>query len=189
MLDETPLEDQVVVVDYDPAWPAAYAAEKAAICRALDGLAIVDIQHIGSTSIPGLRAKPVIDVLVAVARFGPLEEYGCRLEALGYRYATQPHEDVRLFFRKGMPRTHHLHIVEASWWEYRRLILFRDYLLEHPETAEAYEALKRDLAQRYADNRPMYTESKTGFIEQIIALADAAARSGDQTASGPSSCA
>jgi GrpB-like predicted nucleotidyltransferase (UPF0157 family) len=187
MLDDAPLDDQVVVVDYDPAWPAAFERERAAVCCALTGH-VVDLQHIGSTAIPGLRAKPVIDLLAAVERFDTIESYEQRLESLGYQHIVQPHEAVRIFFRKGMPRTHHLHLVELDSWEHRRLILFRNYLLAHPDTAEAYEELKRDLARRYADNRPMYTESKTEFIERIIAQADAEARSKGENALPPSPC-
>jgi GrpB-like predicted nucleotidyltransferase (UPF0157 family) len=171
MLDAD-LDHQIVVVEYDPGWPQAYERERAAICQALGDL-IVDIQHIGSTAIPGLRAKPVIDVLVAVSEFADIAEYARRLEPLGYQHMTHANEVVRIFFRKGLPRTHHLHIVEDGSWEHRRLLLFRNYLLTHPDTADAYESLKRDLAERFAGNRPQYTESKTGFVEEIILLADA----------------
>jgi GrpB-like predicted nucleotidyltransferase (UPF0157 family) len=171
MLDATQ-DDHVVVVNYDPTWPAAYERERAALCRAL-GAVITDIQHIGSTAIPGLQAKPVIDILAAVRRFEPVEVYAACLEPLGYRHMSHPNEAERIFFRKGAPRTHHLHIIEDGSWEHRRLILFRNYLLKHPQTTEAYEALKRDLAARFGNNRPLYTESKTTFILDTIRQADA----------------
>jgi GrpB-like predicted nucleotidyltransferase (UPF0157 family) len=172
MLDANLDNDQVVIVAHDPRWPAAFELEKAVICAALAGM-LTDVQHIGSTAIPGLHAKPVIDLLVAVPHFSPVPEYVRRLEPLGYQHGSHPNEAVRIFFRKGAPRTHHLHIVEDGTYEHRRLILFRDYLLRNPETAAAYEELKRDLAARYALDRPRYTESKTEFIESIIAIADA----------------
>ncbi len=175
MLDAHHDNDQVVIVEYDPRWPAAFAEEKTAVCAALKGM-LTDIQHIGSTAIPGLRAKPVIDLLVMVSRFSPILEYAQRLEPLGYTHSYQPLEPVRIFFRKGAPRTHHLHIVEDRSDECRRLLLFRDHLLRHPETAVAYEALKRDLAERFALDRPRYTKSKTEFIQSIIALATAETR-------------
>jgi len=169
MLDSH-LDNHILVVEYDPAWPGAFEREKAAVCAAMADL-IVDIQHIGSTAIPGLHAKPVIDVLIAVPHFTAMQEYARRLAPLGYRHQTQPMESVRIFFRKGLPRTHHLHIVEDGSDEHRRLVLFRDYLLKHPEIATAYEDLKQELAERFADSRPQYTESKTDFVESIVALA------------------
>jgi len=172
MLDDHLDDDRVVIVEYDPRWPAAFEQEKSAVCAALSVLP-TDIQHIGSTAIPGLRAKPVIDLLVAVSGFAPVAEYEQRLEPLGYVHIVQPNEPVRIFFRKGSPRTHHLHIVEDGSCEHHRLIRFRDYLLRHPETALAYEDLKRHLAVRFALDRPRYTESKTDFIQGVIALADA----------------
>jgi GrpB-like predicted nucleotidyltransferase (UPF0157 family) len=147
MLDDYLDDDRVVIVEYDPHWPAAFEQEKSAVCAVLSVLP-TDIQHIGSTAIPGLRAKPVIDLLVAVSSFAPVAEYEQRLEPLGYVHIVQPNEPVRIFFRKGSPRTHHLHIVEDGSCEHHRLIRFRDYLLRHPETALAYEDLKRDLAVR-----------------------------------------
>jgi len=172
MLDAHLDNDQVVIVEYDPRWPVAYTEEKIAVCAALTGM-LTDIQHIGSTAIPGLRAKPVIDLLVIVPRFEAIPAYAQRLEPLGYTHSYQPMEPVRIFFRKGQPRTHHLHIVEDGSYECRRLLLFRNYLLQHPETAFEYEALKRELAERFAEDRPRYTESKTDFIQGVIALADA----------------
>jgi GrpB-like predicted nucleotidyltransferase (UPF0157 family) len=163
-------DDRVYIAEYDPRWPLAFAKEKSAICAVFPG-PVTDVQHIGSTAIPGLRAKPVIDILVAVPSFMPIAAYAERLEPLDYRHMTHANESVRIFFRKGMPRTHHLHIVEDGSQEHRRLVLFRDYLLRHPETVVAYEELKRDLAARFAGNRPQYTESKTDFIQEIISLA------------------
>ncbi len=159
--------EAVAVVDYDPAWPDLFEREAAAVCDAL-GDALIELEHIGSTSVPGLPAKPTIDLLAAVEAFAPLETYAAQLAPLGYRY--QPHENAgeRLFFWKGTPRTYHLHIVEYATWEHQRHILFRDYLRAHPQVAAQYAALKRDLAARFEHNRPAYTEGKSAFIFAIV---------------------
>ena len=163
--------DEVVITEYDSRWPAAYEREKALICQALGDL-ILDIQHVGSTAVPGLVAKPVIDILVAVAHFEAVEGYARRLSPLGYQHISHPDDAVRLFFRKGTPRTHHLHIVEYGTAEHRRHLLFRDYLRLHGDTARAYARLKWELASRFAANRPMYTESKTDFVHSVVAMAE-----------------
>ncbi len=170
-MSESGASDDVVIVDYDHRWPTAYEQEKALICQTL-GDVILDIQHVGSTAVPGLCAKPVIDILVAVARFDAVEEYSRRLSPLGYQHVSHPDDAVRLFFRKGMPRTHHLHIVEYGTEEHRRHLLFRDYLHAHGDAAREYETLKRELASKFAANRPLYTESKTDFIRSVVVLAE-----------------
>ena len=132
---------------------------------------VIDIQHIGSTSIPGLRAKPIIDLLVAVEIFAPLEEYERRLEPLGYHHQSHEDDTERLFFWKGIPRTHHLHVVEYATWEHQRHIIFRDYLRAHPEIARWYEQIKAQLSEAFKGNRPAYTKGKTAFIKSIMARA------------------
>jgi len=165
--------ERVVIVDYDYQWPTAFEQEKALLAQALDH-DFVEIHHIGSTSVPGLAAKPIIDILVVVPRFAPLEEYRRRLEPLGYHHKFHLNEPVRLFFyNKGPQRTYHLHIVEYGTWEHRRHLLFRDYLRTHPDIAQEYERLKRRLASKFADNRPVYTASKRGFVRAVIAMAAA----------------
>lgn len=156
--------------DYNPAWVTNFEAESAQLEDTL-GEQVVEIKHVGSTSIPGLRAKPIIDILVAVEEFAPLEDYIARLEDLGYHHHPHDAEDERLFFWKGKPRTHHLHIVEFMTWEHQRHIIFRDYLRAHPEIAEWYEQVKRELALTFKNNRPAYTKGKTAFIKTIMARA------------------
>ena len=153
--------------DYDPNWPRLYEQESDRILDAL-GERVVEIAHVGSTSVPGLRAKPIIDILVAVALFEPVSVY-CRLLApLGYAHHSHEADDERLFFWKGTPRTHHLHIVEYATWEHQRHLLFRDYLRAHPEIARWYENVKRELAIAFQGNRPAYTKGKTAFIKSIM---------------------
>jgi GrpB-like predicted nucleotidyltransferase (UPF0157 family) len=175
-MSELQPNDNVVIVSYDPRWPAVYEQEKARVLEAL-GRDVIDIEHIGSTAVPGLSAKPVIDILAGVAKLTPAPEYSRRLEPLGYQHVSHADDAIRIFFRKGMPRTHHLHIVEYNSWEYWRHILFRDYLRDHPGTAWEYERLKLNLAGRYAAERATYTECKSSFIRSVIGVAAEQSRS------------
>jgi GrpB-like predicted nucleotidyltransferase (UPF0157 family) len=158
------------LAEYNPEWPVLFQTESELIEAAM-GEKAVEIQHIGSTSVPGLRAKPIIDILVAVDNFEPIEEYRRRLEPIGYRFQTHENDAERLFFWKGQPRTHHLHLVEFATWEHQRHLLFRDYLRNHAEIARLYEEIKRELAVAFKNNRPAYTKGKTAFIKSIMARA------------------
>lgn len=141
-MSELTNSEVIELVEYEPRWVAAYQQEKEIINVALKQ-EIIDIQHIGSTSVPGLSAKPIIDILIAVLKLGTAEKYCIQLQKIGYQYIYYAENVDRLFFRKGTPRTHHVHIVEYDTWTYWRHMLFRDYLLTHPETAQQYEQLKR----------------------------------------------
>jgi len=165
------LSSSVRLVDYDPQWPILYQEEKASILS-LIGDFVVDIQHIGSTAVPGLGAKPIIDIMVAIRRLALIEECFQPLQTIGYEYRGEYGIPGRYFFRKppGDPgaRTHHLHMVEreSDFWE--RHILFRDSLRAHPEEAQQYYQLKRELAAKFASDRDAYTEMKTSFIESVV---------------------
>jgi GrpB-like predicted nucleotidyltransferase (UPF0157 family) len=156
--------------DYSPKWPDLFEQERALLAGAL-GDEILEVEHIGSTSVPGLRAKPIIDILLVVETFGPLDDYKRRLEPLGYSHHSHEADADRLFFWKGTPRSHHLHIVEYATWEHQRHILFRDYLRNHPDIARLYEEIKHDLSHAFKNNRPAYTKGKTAFIKSIMARA------------------
>ncbi len=158
----------ILICDYDPTWPAQFAAEERRLWDALGTLA-VRIDHVGSTAVPGLAAKAVIDIQVSVARVEPVAEYRTALERVGYTYATVP---FPYFHRPaGWPHTHHVHLREAGSPEARRTVAFRDWLRCHPEDREAYEALKRRLAsdadEHTAEGRFGYSEAKTEFIRAI----------------------
>ena len=167
------------LASYDPSWPAAFAAEAARLRATLGKLAL-RIDHNGSTSIPGIAAKPVIDIQVSVASLQPIDDYREPLRALGYVHV--PHEDDSFcpFFHRPerWPHSHHVHVVEAGGAEERRTLAFRDYLREHDQIAREYERLKRGLAGRFAasdrESREAYARAKTDFIERVIALALAA---------------
>jgi GrpB-like predicted nucleotidyltransferase (UPF0157 family) len=164
------MEDIIQVVDYDDNWPLQFEQEKPHILNAL-GDAILDIQHIGSTSVPGLAAKPIIDILVGAKQLQPSDTHIKALEKLGYVYEGEAGVPGRRFFRKGMPRTHHLHFVKLGneVWEYQ--LLFRDFLRTHPEAAKEYEALKRKLAVPFQLDREGYISSKAPLIIELLAKA------------------
>jgi GrpB-like predicted nucleotidyltransferase (UPF0157 family) len=156
-----------------------FDAEAARLRRALGRLAL-RVDHNGSTAIPGLAAKAVIDIQVSVAALQPMETFGAPLLALGYVHV--PHEDdaVCPFFHRPAvwPHTHHVHVVQAGGSEERRTLAFRDYLREHQEVSLDYEALKRELAARSVasdpESREAYARGKSEFIERVVATALAA---------------
>jgi GrpB-like predicted nucleotidyltransferase (UPF0157 family) len=162
----------VVIVDYDPEWPRLYEEEKDRILGVI-GHAVIAIEHIGSTAVPGLGAKPIIDIMVAVRCLTDAE--GCiePLETIGYEYVPEYNDIIpeRRYFHKGSPaeRTHHLHMVElkSDFWETH--LLFRDFLCTHPEEAQQYYLLKRELAEKFGSDREGYTDAKTSFIESAVA--------------------
>jgi GrpB-like predicted nucleotidyltransferase (UPF0157 family) len=134
----------------------------------------LDIQHVGSTAIPGLGAKPIIDIMVAISELADVEKCIGPLATLGYEFRGEAGIPGRLFFGKGSPRTHNLHRVEGQGDFWRDLILFRDFLRTHPDEASRYYELKRRLAARFGADREAYAEGKTGFIESVLARARAA---------------
>ena len=164
--------EAVEIVAYDPAWPAEFEHERALIARAL-GDRMLGIEHVGSTAVAGLGAKPIIDIMIAVSNLAEGEKCVRPLEALGYVYRGDGGIPGRLYFSKPTtrPRTHHLHMVEHGSDFWQRHILFRDYLRKHPEEAGRYYRLKVRLAAQFRDDRVGYTEAKTKFIESALARA------------------
>lgn len=162
--------DRVKLAPYSVEWPALFAAEKARLYGAI-GPHVIDIQHTGSTSIPGMPAKPIIDITIAVADFEVAVVCVALMQALGYEYMGENGIPRRHFFHLGEPRTHHVHMVEAMSDEWRKMTGFRDYLIARPETAAEYAALKRDLARQFPNDRDAYLYGKAPFIERILAEA------------------
>ncbi len=166
---------RVEVVAYDPRWVTLYRKERARILAAVGHLDVA-VKHIGSTSVVGLGAKPIIDIMVGVNCLSDNQLCMEPLGRLGYRY--RPEHEVtmpdRRFFGKGEPpreQHYHLHMVEKSGEFWRRHLAFRDYLRSHPEASRQYCELKRRLASEYGTDREGYTEAKTSFIESIVAKA------------------
>ncbi|MEP7102161.1 MAG: GrpB family protein [Burkholderiales bacterium] len=164
--------DRIEIVTSDPRWPAAFEIEAARIRAALRAHGEPAIEHIGSTAVPGLDAKPVIDILLIEADMARWPRFIAPLQALGYVFwADNPRRD-RLFFVKGMPpagsgRTHHVHVRTPA--DAQRECAFRDWLRAHAGDAARYAALKRELAAAHRDDREAYTEGKTAFIEAMLA--------------------
>jgi GrpB-like predicted nucleotidyltransferase (UPF0157 family) len=168
--------EPVEIAEYDPAWPAQYERESDLIARALGDL-VVAIEHVGSTAVPGLGAKPIIDIMVGVRTLAEGERCIRPLERLGYEYRGEAGIPGRLYFRKltdGL-RTHHIHMVEIGSDFWQRHLLFRDYLREHRQEAQDYYELKVRLAERFGTDRLGYNEAKSAFIESALAEARAAA--------------
>jgi GrpB-like predicted nucleotidyltransferase (UPF0157 family) len=164
----------VRVVPYDPAWPDLYSAEAGRITAVLrrNGLDIA-LEHTGSTAVPGLAAKPVLDILAARTTAVPREVAISAIKTAGYQYRGDQGIEDRDFFRRGDPRQYHLHLTldGSSFWHDHRA--FRDYLRTHPETASEYARLKLDLAARFPNDRESYIEGKTAFVRAVLAVASA----------------
>jgi len=165
----------IAIVPYDPAWPLEFARERDRLQAALGDLAL-RIEHNGSTAVPGLAAKPVIDIQISVARLQPLAACAGPLARLGYVHVASADDDRCPFFHRPAewPHTHHVHVVEAGGAEERQTLAFRDYLRAHPDAAREYEALKRALAAAFggadAAAREAYANAKSEFVTRINAL-------------------
>jgi GrpB-like predicted nucleotidyltransferase (UPF0157 family) len=159
-----------MLVDYDPQWPAAYAAEKQRILSVLGNL-VVGIEHYGSTSIPGLRAKPIIDILVGVRRKDEWLECRAPLESLGYDYAEHAGVPDHFIFGRGRDRserTHLVHVVEFESETWCDSLAFRDALRTDPALAAHYQAVKEQAIQEVPEGRTLYTDLKGPFITAAV---------------------
>lgn len=163
----------VIIVEYDPEWPNHYESERARIMEAVGG-EIGAIEHIGSTSVPGIYAKPIIDIMAAVKDSEAADGLLSTLSEIGYDDVTKIEDDAEWFYclgRGSRSLYYHLHLVKAGSVHWRKHIVFRDYLRTNPETAREYCRLKMRLAEEYRTQRERYTESKTDFIERVVAEA------------------
>lgn len=160
----------VVLVDYDPRWPDRFEYEKERIHRAL-GERVVAIEHIGSTAVPGLGAKPIIDIMVAVRSL--VDDLPLCIEPLrrlGFEYVPRPDFKDSYFFCHGIwgPSTRHLHLTEYGSAFWHEKLIFRDFLRLHSDTAAEYLSLKRSLAAQFAANRTAYTDAKGSYIRSVV---------------------
>ena len=161
----------VIIADADSRWPEMYAQEEARIRAALPPDLVTSVEHVGSTAVPGLAAKPIIDILVGVPSLERGEQATPALTALGYEARGEFGIPERLFFEKrenGATRTHHLHLAEPGGDFWTDELLFRDYLRAHPDEARVYEQLKRDMARLHRFQRAEYTASKTEYILSVL---------------------
>jgi GrpB-like predicted nucleotidyltransferase (UPF0157 family) len=160
------LHEAVRLLPYDPAWAAQYESERQQVAAALGDLA-AEIHHVGSTAVPGLPAKPVIDLLVALPRLEQAAECIAPLAKLGYSFIDFAQNTDRRSSAKASA-THHLHVVELGSASYRDHLDFRDALRADPALRQAYANLKTGLAERYKEERARYSESKGAFITQAL---------------------
>ncbi|HEY2551968.1 MAG TPA: GrpB family protein [Streptosporangiaceae bacterium] len=171
-----PLNAPITLMPYDPQWPQLFEREAARLRAALGGAAVL-VEHAGSTSVPGLTAKPIIDIVLAVPDSADEAGYVPALEAAGYRLTIREPDwfEHRLF--KGPDTNINLHVFTAGSTEIDRMLRFRDWLRGCEADREAYAAVKRDLATRTWRHVQHYADAKSEIVQQIMDRADAAAAS------------
>ncbi|MDA8373839.1 MAG: GrpB family protein [Actinomycetota bacterium] len=163
-----PEADPIVVVDWDPAWPHAFQELAEPLRRATQGLG-AKVEHVGSTAVDGLAAKPIIDIDVVLRSPASIPEAIARLGRLGYRHQGDHGIPGREAFAwPPWAKRHHLYLVVAGSEPHLNHIAFRDHLRSHPEDAAAYAALKRHLAHSFRHHRAAYTEGKSAFVRGIL---------------------
>ncbi|MCP3983429.1 MAG: GrpB family protein [bacterium] len=168
---------QIRLVNYDSDWPRLFEEERNRLLDVL-GRRVLVIEHIGSTAIPGMPAKPILDLLALVEDIQAAPACYAPLQAIGYQYHPELEAMLpgRRYFCRYDPadpieQTHHLHMVQMKSEFHMHQLLFRDHLTEHPEDAARYQALKQELAARFRHDREAYTDGKTAFVREILARA------------------
>lgn len=166
------IHEEVALVPYDAMWPALFEAERQRLAS-LFPHQMLDIQHIGSTAMPGMLAKPVIDILAGVASMAVADALVGPLQASSYTTSAEFNatlSDRRWFMRWDQGRrTHHLHLVVLGDTEWRRRLYFRDRLCADPVLAQSYALLKQALAVQHGADREAYTQAKTAFVLAVVA--------------------
>jgi GrpB-like predicted nucleotidyltransferase (UPF0157 family) len=165
---------RIIIEDYNPGWSTSFIAERDILIEAFGGIRI-HVEHIGSTSVQGLAAKPVIDIMLGLEGFALADKVIDRIEKLAYVYVSK-YEDVmphRRFFIKDIngKRTHHIHMVEIGTEFWKRHLFFRDYLRNNPAASGQYQQLKIELAKREWNDGNEYADAKGEFIKSIEGLA------------------
>jgi GrpB-like predicted nucleotidyltransferase (UPF0157 family) len=167
------MANEIIIVPYDSEWAMQFSHLGDEIRQSLGNVA-KRIDHIGSTSVVGLDAKPIIDIQISVASFEPQNAYLIPLTQLGYVFRADNSDLTKRYFREPAgERRIHIHVRRLGSWSEQFALLFRDYLRVHPEEARRYAALKYNLASRYGEDRESYTEAKTPFLWEMMRQADA----------------
>ncbi|MEH6891470.1 GrpB family protein [Bacillus sp. JJ864] len=163
------MEKPIVIEEYTPNWTLQFTEEQK-IIKNIIGDAAIAIEHIGSTSVEGLSAKPILDMMVGVRNLNDIDAFIEPLKTIGYEHVFHEGFPNRRFFRKGLWRagTHHLHIYQYGSGEWNHNLLFRDYLRNHSNVRQQYEQLKKELANKHRFDRVAYTNAKAPFILDII---------------------
>ena len=160
----------VRVVDHEPSWPALFADEWESLHRTLGDL-VADIQHVGSTAVPDLPAKPILDIAIAIDTLDIIPDIVERLTGIGYIYRGDGGDGGgHLFIKESEPdiRTVHLHVVELSGTQWKNYLLFRKILCDDATARKRYADIKIDLAKRFPDDRKAYTSAKDEFIRGVL---------------------
>jgi GrpB-like predicted nucleotidyltransferase (UPF0157 family) len=166
-------DEPVRIVPYDPLWPARFEVERARIEQAIGSWITGGIHHVGRTAVPGLAAKPVIDIMVGVEDLASSRDCLGELGKLDYQYAPYRAAEMHWLCKPGPARrTHHLHLLPTGSRRYRAELAFRDMLRSRRDLACRYEKLKRILADEHRDDREAYTDAKQGFIAEVLALGE-----------------
>lgn len=162
-------DEPIRIAPPDPGWPARFEQERVALEAVVGEWTPGGIHHVGSTAVPGLEAKPIIDIMAGVPDLETARACFEPLADLGYLYAPYLPEEMH-WFCKPHParRTHHLHLVPAGSQRYRDELAFRDRLRADPQIASRYAALKRELAERHRDDRDAYTDAKSAFVRATL---------------------
>ncbi|MEN1936266.1 GrpB family protein [Paenibacillus sp. 102] len=166
------MDKEIIIEPYNLNWHEEFRKEKEKFISLLEK-DILAIEHIGSTSVEGLSAKPLIDMMIGVENLGLVDHWIGPLQAIGYEYVFHKHFPQRRFFRKGKWRagTHHLHVYTYGGQEWKNNLLFRDFIRNHEWARVEYKQLKQELAMKYPFDRVSYTNAKAPFIQKIILLA------------------
>ena len=172
------MSDQpITLVDHDPSWRDRFLAEQAVLSRLLRPWLAAPPEHVGSTAVPGLRAKPIVDIVAPVRSFEDAQDAVPVLEQHGWLFwPDDPNRSYRLWFLRPTPasRTHHLHIMQQDHPELRKVLLFRDALRNDATLRQQYVALKERLAEQYHQDRNAYTDAKSEFVGSVLRAAGAA---------------
>lgn len=178
-------DEPVRVVTYDSRWPRLFETERELLDAAIGSWAVGGIQHVGSTAVPGLDAKPVIDILVGVRDLETSRACFEPLTSLDYRYAPYRTAEMH-WFCKPHPsrRTHHLHLVPVDSVRYRDELAFRDFLRAHPDVAAEYAALKHRVAEKFKEDREAYSQAKVDFVNETLGTSGQLSRSNKCKAHG-----
>lgn len=162
-------KNQVLLASYQPDWNEAFLKEKKFLQQVLGPVAL-SIEHVGSTSVLNLSAKPIIDIAVGVKDIRALQSVIPVLTKAGYDVLDSIQTEMEVLARKGAPdcRTHYIHVEILNGDRWQSHILFRDYLKKHLQAVKDYEQLKQSLAKRYPNDRKKYTAAKSAFIQEII---------------------
>jgi len=165
------VNEKIHIEEYDPEWARQYEYEKERLCNAL-GDAVLGIEHIGSTSIPGIAAKPIIDIMIGVKSL-PLEgSLVDKIIELGYENLGEAGVSGRIYFRKRFPRAYNVHVTQFGSMIWNNNILLRDYLRSNKDEAIRYSMLKRMIISEGVDDLLEYSKRKAGFIDEILKRAD-----------------